>query len=54
MMAAVDTFKSQIKADNFDPQVISKIHVLQSHNHAIHSTKTYLMVPAGVDKLNEI
>lgn len=39
-MTAVNKFKSQIKAENFDPTIISKIHVLQSHNHATHSTKT--------------
>jgi len=40
LIAAVDVFKTSIKGEGFDPTIISKIHVLQAHNHATHSTKT--------------
>lgn len=54
LVAALKNFKTELKGENFDPSISSHIHVLQSHNHATHSTKTYLMVPAGVEKINEI
>jgi hypothetical protein len=40
LLVAVDAFKTAIKGEGFDPSIISKIHVIQSHNHATHSTKT--------------
>ena len=40
LLVSVDAFKTAIKGEGFDPSIISKIHVIQSHNHATHSTKT--------------
>jgi len=40
LITTLNNFKTEIKGENFDPSISSKIHVLQSHNHATHSVKT--------------
>jgi hypothetical protein len=54
LLEDVKVFETKVKGENFDPSIMSHIHVFEARNHATHSSKTYLLVPAGVEKLEEI